>query len=40
MLLFSPYILLVTLKPSTLIDSIQILSFGRHSSQKIFSLRP
>jgi len=38
MLMFSPYTLSLTLKPPALIDSIQILSFGRHFSQKKFSL--
>jgi hypothetical protein len=34
MSLFSLYILSLILKPLTLVDSVQVLSFGKHSSQK------
>jgi hypothetical protein len=40
MSLFSPHTLPLTLKPLVLIDLVQVLSFGRHSSQKIPSLGP
>ncbi len=37
---FFPYTLSLTLKPFALVDLVQVLSFGRHPSQKIPSLRP
>jgi hypothetical protein len=39
MSLFSPYILSLTLKPLSLVDSIQVLNFGRHFSQIFFFIR-